>query len=1396
MDIKDNNAEDRNEEALLELDRINSEREKELLQDKKEEYNPRFQQPVTEEAGDLTPITQKEQAQKQTTGLDQFASLKQWRDMEEGEEKEALKANWFRTYYNMTPEEYRNSNFFQQVGANWKNQQPGWDNTSGIASAVGIGAIDFAGDVLGNLHPTLGAMDDWWDRKTKFNNPAMQKWRQVGNIVIPSMVGSGAVLNATRGQNMIVQGSALLGIDLAVTGLSDMQTDDESITKTLVEAAPGQFGPNGRTPLPQALVTQDHMSPGNRRLIHMLEAAPFSIIGNALGFVFSRGKPKLEWFKPLDKQAKKYKALEIARSADNQINIRIAEIDQIIKTKPNAKDIRILKEERKRLVDQLAENKKFDKFVENAEDSKATQADAAGAEKAKNPESTEFDSDITPVPGEPGTRYNSIPEGSAARNMAETTAIKNGDAASDGLPPPLLSENTRRKGLRVSGKESPSRTTIMDIEAQARAMGDFEIITNGIKYSRQAMDKAAEQIFISIMEASNVADLQKIFLSERSIVKFADDAVVKIATEPQARAALWAIRELFDSYIGGPIARASARYMDTTGREIAATAQAMNDFGSELIDDIAQTDIILGKLQYLLTEWSLNAKVGSAMLKLKDATSTGPGFVPADDLIPHMLNQFKAIENGAHAKAVRFTKELRKLAVENPLAIKPLIHIFEYTNGDVDTMVKLMKWAENKVDIRGLIVSPDKGQMNYMAKGLWGVFFNNMLSGLAPLNALKGNVSMQIQRPINQLLGSGFFSFADGSFDEFQKVLFYHGAVKETNKRALLHAWNVMKKVHNNPTSHLDSLRADFVIKAQESEKILEEAADVWRVNNDIGHLAQYNLAKTFHELYQMKWFRTGMTGMSFVDGMTDIHSATWISRLEAWEDVAQSKGGIFTKEALEQAEKVNYAKKFDKNNILKDGPAKSDASEIKFNIDDGLAKAINSVTNKFPPLKHIFTFPRAVSNSMKVTLSYTPIGAIPGATKFGDTIWAKTDDQIKAALIRHNIDPSTTPHWRQVWKVKRSEYVGRLIMGSLITKGLWEWALDGGVNGPGHFNPSRRQREMKYYGYKPQTIKVPIPGKDNDILMSYKGIPGIETILDLMGSMAYYARDIEQPLYEDMFRKISMTMALSLGDATFFSGIDKLFDAMNGNEAAMKQWITKSIPIVPSGVKLFAKSIDAAYKDIYNDFSDYYQAQIPFASMNLPDEISPFDGQPVGRLDNKIADFFMAYSPFKFYPEPDNTPKGKVQKWMRDLNYEGMSRITKDTTGKIEWTNEESPTINKYIGEQQPWKDIEKIMKKPKYKYLAGKVRAFRASGREQEWDRVEFKEHLMEVYDEIDAVWDRVLAVAEQRMLDENPGLLSLITRQALMDKYIGQGRIDDAVREGDKAQQETETLLQMAK
>lgn len=469
-----------------------------------------------------------------------------------------------------------------------------------------------------------------------------------------------------------------------------------------------------------------------------------------------------------------------------------------------------------------------------------------------------------------------------------------------------------------------------------------------------------------------------------------------------------------------------------------------------------------------------------------------------------------------------------------------------------------------------------------------------------------------------------------------------------------------------------DSVRADFLVKEDKALKILEEAADIYRAKNDIGFEAQYNMAIGLRGLYRNKWFRTGTTGMSFVDAMTDVHSATWISRLEAWEDIAAQKGGVFSKEALEQAEKVNYANKFDKNGVLRDRTAaRADAAEKKFNINDDLAASLTKITNKIPPLKHIATFPRAVSNATRIVFSYQPVALIPGATKFADTIWAKTDEDIIAALARHNIDASTTPHYRQIWKAKRDEYSGRLILASWITRGLWDAALDGWIEGPGHYNPSRRARDIKFYGAQPNTIKFPIPGKDNDLRIEFQEIPGIGTLLSLIGAMAYYARDIEQPMYEDIFRKISVTMALSLGDSFFFSSVSKLLDISDGNWKAAQQWAAAQ-PFIPSSVKLLAKMIDSAYKEVYGDFMAMIQQQIPIAKNYLPDQVNPLTGNILGRSNNKIADIVQAVMPIAVYPESDNTESGKVLKRLRDANWEGVRRLEKDSTGKYEYSNDE----------------------------------------------------------------------------------------------------------------------------
>ena len=105
---------DRNEELAEELERRNSSRQTDLIDNIGEYTGSKFKQPTKEEDDDLVPITQKEQAEAQTTGFDAYSSLKQWSKLPEGEERQAAKEAWTQRVYGMSAEEYDSSNFMQQ----------------------------------------------------------------------------------------------------------------------------------------------------------------------------------------------------------------------------------------------------------------------------------------------------------------------------------------------------------------------------------------------------------------------------------------------------------------------------------------------------------------------------------------------------------------------------------------------------------------------------------------------------------------------------------------------------------------------------------------------------------------------------------------------------------------------------------------------------------------------------------------------------------------------------------------------------------------------------------------------------------------------------------------------------------------------------------------------------------------------------------------------------------------------------------------------------------------------------------------------------------------------------------------------------------------------------------
>ena len=977
-------------------------------------------------------------------------------------------------------------------------------NTMQGLSTVGLGAADFILDAAGTVIPGADKLDNMWDRATRLPNNLHQQIRRMASVIVPSIYGGGLVgqgikrlpAEMPRVTKALVATGLFSAEEAAVIGLSDVG-EEHNLMRTLVDFMPGVFGPKGVVPLPDAIVTLDSDSSSIRKRKNMWDTAGLSIVGSIIGTFLSlrSGAKKMGWFEPLNQQAADYKAAQIMKTADTETLIKIQELQTQL-ANPN-----ISEQVRAQLIDEAATLEQTLEITGSLEDAlrqlEANQIDeqtTAAVRKIENESASplNLDPDITPILDETDNARQSIPPGNVARNIADTTAIKNGTSTGD--PAPIITESMRTKGLMVG---STSRDAVLGVAEEARDLGRFNALVDGFRFSAKQMNAAAWDIYTSIIAAENMDDLRGLFIDNKALQPMLLGKFnVEYFNEEQARAAAFALRDLTDRYLGRSIAKSSARVMDTLGREAATIAEAVQEL-SPYIDDNNAMDLIIDKMQFLLDEYALNKYISGWQLRNKNWFDQVPP-KELDTVIETLTQEFRSAENAIHAKNLKFTKTLKELADTNPLAMRPLVDAFAHTNGDVDTIAKLMNWAAQQVTPMGLIKSPDPNQLNLFARNAWGVVYNNVLSGISALRAVVGNTGQLVLKPITGVLGHGIWGLAD-DFEGLKRSFYYHGAVYETNRRAIRDAWTMMKKAHRDPELMMKAYRKDFVFQEDKAWDILEDMRPVWEKEGNYGRVLQYDMAKTLKDLAKLPGLRYGMTGMVFPDVFSQVHIAHYLSRMRAYDDVFTEFGYIDPKKII-QAEKRHAATMFNPDGTMSDQALKALSGEVSLNLDDGLATWINKGTTAYPIAKHLFMFPRTSSNSIRNALSWTPISAIPGINKYSKTIWARTDDEIAAALAEHGIDMTTEPNARLLWQNLRAEYTGRIAFSTLLVKSLWDYSMAGNIRGNGHYNAGRRRKERDQLGYIPKTINL------GGRWVSYKGIIGVDQVLSILGDLSYYA--------------------------------------------------------------------------------------------------------------------------------------------------------------------------------------------------------------------------------------------------------------------------------------------------
>jgi len=1309
-------------------------------------------------------------------------------------ERDKLKDAWYRKYHGMSLEEFeaartedirKNGGFYPGANNPLETMK---QNFEGL-SVPGLAYADFAMDALGTVVPGMDKVDDRWDEATKLDNELFQTTRQVLSVVLPAIhagqMTSAGLRSYGVGQFPLVQkwltriGAYGLA-DGLVTVLSDT-SEDHNAAYTVSNLVPGMFGPKGFMPIPESWKTKESQSPAARKMMNFYENTALSTVGTILGaFIDAKSaiKKSTDFIEPIDESAAKYKRVETLKESEPDLLIELQDLNTKLSSGTLNRQVenqlvnRVLEIE-----DQLGIGTGVEGAVRRKELGFNVEADAAARRKVQDPnfDPSELDPDITPGLVDPASSARSVPPpANVARNIADTTAIKNGTSVGD--PAPIITEAMREKGLMVGNK---SRDAVMGVAEETRDIGRFNAVVDGIRYTSKQMNAAAWDIYTSIIAADNIDDVRALFFENRDVKNFLLGRFqVESINEEQARAAAFALRDLTDRFLGREVTEASARVMDTLGRESATLAETIQK-GGPYVDDDRVMDLIIDKMQFLLDEYALNKYLSGWSLRNKNWFDQVPP-KDFDDVVEQLTQEFTNAENAIHARNLRFTETLKEIKHTKPHFLRPLVDAYAHTNGNVDTLAKLNEYAKGQISPWSMLKSPDPKQMSLFAKATWSIVMNNVLSGLSAIRATFGNAYNLTVKPITQILGHGIWGSTDG-FEGVKRTMYANGAIFETNRRALDDALTMMKKAHKDPEMMMKAYRKDFQMQSTKEWEIMDEMRAAKEIEGDFGYVLQHDLVSGMRDLGKHPAMRYGMTGLVFPDAYASTMLAHYLARVRAYDDVV-SELGYFKRSNVLVAEAKHYRNMFDANGLIKDDVLRAIAGEVQLNLDDGLATWLNKGTTAYPITKFLMMFPRTASNAVKMASSWTPFSLIPGFNKYSKTIYARTDDQIAKVLAEHGIDMATTPNARVIFENLRAEYTGRLAFSTLLTGTLWQYAMAGNIRGSGHYNASRRNKERDMFGYQPWTVNI--GGK----WVEYP--EQLRPILGPLGDMAYYASDLNEHILANWQAKIAWSLSATFLNNSPLQGFEPLIAITNGDLSGWNRMIantTRATLPLSGGAGVLANAISSSQKDLQGEIHEYLANRLPGFNHVLPEQIDIFTGTPLNDINQPFLRMLNALSPVKI---SGTSEPWRI--WLQEIQWDGLSRLRRDSTGAYEYSPKERELIYKYIGEQQIYKKIEKLMKSKRYNAEIKALRNHRKQNHDLESEQLEIDKKKLPVYSEINRIVKEAQIIAEQRLLKEQPAIADTIRMQQVINFEMQKGNVQKA-GELQKKELDKKNLLQ---
>ncbi len=1129
-----------------------------------------------------------------------------------------------------------------------KTMAAGLDSeTTGLGrkTAILAGSLDTVFNAVG-LVPWLKPIDEWWDsRKPKYQDPLNKAAYNAASVIVPSLVGGGAVVGglgkATQAMNIGKRArvvgaiAADLGVDTAVAATASITDEDDNIARALNDWLGWD--------IPWA--TRDGDSTDVRRAKNLLENLGMtSALGLLQGYFALKGGMKI---KPTDPEAAK--ALEEVENATAAARAADPEADDVADAIESAADARVAAQ--------------TDEGVRQLEMFKDTDT--------YNPWFNE--------PHEPQARAIPNVEADPIGAKVDQARMQGNIGTTFGRARAAVTDSFQKKFMQAA--DGTERNDFLQ-ELFAGFSPSVEAVIGKTKLTAKQIDGAVDNLVNSVFKA----DLNDFIKTVNSMKKTVYEGQ-KFLGEEEWVVASQAFKRAFEEVYDPNSMRASAMMTQQAADTVADTSRGVLLTG-ESMDTTRQQEIILEKLELLAQEVRANQYIAGRTLEYKKLVKSGNNEKVAE-WMAQQADSFTENLQKAKEKGTTVVQTLKDIAKENPSYLQPFIKAYDATNGDVDTLFKLHRWTEEHIGVikKGLF-DRNPEVPSYIIQGLNGIRYNSVLSGLAPVRALVGNMISTAAKPISVLAGAA----AQGDGAQIKRALFTFGGVTENFQRGLKMMGEEWRLAVSAPEEAALRGRADLFQAKMNDLEVMEAMAEGWRKEGKMGKVALWNIAKGMTYMNNNPFFRYGINAMYAIDGFTKSFMASGVARAKAYDEIFSQTNGViddnFTK-LFDAKQKELYSKAFDSSGLLTDEAAKHASGEIALNLDNKLVAELERVMQRVPFAKTLFMFPRTGVNALEFGWSFNPLSSIgPAFTKARNVLDAKTTEEITAALAEHGLEYSM-----EAFQALKSEYIGRQIMGSTVVMAAGMWAMNGNLTGNGPQDAAEKRR-MISMGWQPLSIKNPVTGEWH----SYQGLEPFDSLLGLVGDWAYQSSRVDQAWSEEIGRKIAFSISMNIANKTFLSGFEPLISMLSGDESAWSRFMASNADsLIPyAGARsLLSKAITPQLKDVENDFLSYIANRnrfLPAASQGLEDMLDVYTGEPVKYFEPMTA-AMNAFLPFF----KSNGGMEPWRQWLISTGWDNLQTVRTNPNSKEPITPKQRQWVNNWVAQNVDLKgSIEKMMNQP----------------------------------------------------------------------------------------------------